>query len=113
VTGRLDFRGHDGKLSLQVPSKQLVDAQGQIPEGIDADWNRAFRNVAAAVARVNGLEFKAVGEDGVSHDWSRFAVELVTRVANEGLSPTAFTRSDLAVLSNDVARFSRLHARRE
>ena len=113
VTGRLDFRGHDGKLSLQVPSKQLVDAQGQIPEGIDADWNKAFRNVAAAVARVNGLEFKAVGEDGVSHDWSRFAVELVTRVANEGLSPTAFTRSDLAVLSSDVARFSRLHARRE
>ena len=92
VTARMTFRGPNGSLSLQAPSRLLVDAQGRMFEGIDADWNMAFRNVAAAVARASGLEFKTVGEDGVSRDWSQFALQLVTRVANEGLSPTSFTR---------------------
>ena len=113
VTARMNFRGPNGSLSLQAPSRLLVDAQGRMFEDIDADWNMAFRNVAAAVARASGLEFKTVGEDGVSRDWSQFALQLVTRVANEGLSPTGFTRSDFAALTSDVSRFSRLLARRE
>ena len=113
VTRGLDFRGHEGELSLQVPSRQLVGALGKMPDGMEADWNRAYRYVAAAMSQVSGAVFQAMGKDGASRDWSRYALALVERVVEKGLAATAFDRADLATLSKDTARSSRLQARRQ
>jgi hypothetical protein len=113
ATALLDFRNRDGDLDLQRGSKQIVDALGKTRGGAArADYDMAFRNVVAAVARVSALELKGTGGDGVPYDWSSYALALVARVAGEGLAATAFDSQDFIKLSNDIARFSRLQALR-
>ena len=59
ATALLDFRNRDGDLDLQWGSKQIVDALGKTRGGAArADYDMAFRNVVAAVARVSGQAWR-------------------------------------------------------